>query len=287
MSHHERPATTIDIHNTLSQDRPFSPYSPDYAAPNLYVPRNVYGADGKPRRDSEGRPVTTPEAGWFPIGAGSEGGVEYTRVQRNEWDPRTRTFNTLTKDIPTDQLQELQKTMETVEQENARRRAMGKDATALVQGDPAAVLSRTPDSVPPVDNDPQTWALTPDEHAAFQRELRSAQPPASPEFIDRIPDWVTTRQEPAPAPKVESVEERRATILARIEQLTQGVSEADKGRLANYARYQRDKAQAQVKGDGRGSESSGQYAGQEYRRMAPEAQAIASQYQTLWVQLPS
>lgn len=238
MSHHERPATTVDIHNTLSQDRPFSPYPPEYTAPNLYVPRNVYGADGKPQRDSEGRPVTTPEAGWFPIGAGSKGGVEYTRVQRNEWDPRTRTFSTLTKDIPTDQLRELQKTMETVERENARHRAMGQDATALVQGDPAAVLSRTPDSVPPVDNDPQTWALTPDEHAAFQQELLTTSPQeavAAGAGIPIVEDALPLQAHEQASGSLDSIGDQIAAVSAYLDSLEARMPEADRIAAWQYA----------------------------------------------------
>ncbi len=65
------------------------------------------------------------------------------------------------------------------------------------------------------------------------------------------------------------------------QELLAGLSEADKNALLWYARSLDDKAQAQRAGNGEGSQLAGQRAGQYYKQLSREAQAIASRFVSL------
>jgi hypothetical protein len=88
------------------------------------------------------------------------------------------------------------------------------------------------------------------------------------------------------APSVlEASPEPAKTTKELLGQLAEGLSAEDVRLLDSYASYTQDKVSAQKDGDGQGSIRSGQYAGQEYREMSPQAQSIANRYASLWIKL--
>ena len=96
-----------------------------------------------------------------------------------------------------------------------------------------------------------------------------------------MPNWgaagassaeATPTQPEAPTPTIEDA----------LNDLKQDLPADEVRKLENYSRYLYDKANAQSSGDGEGSTRAGQYAGQEYRSMSPDAQQIASHYASLW-----
>ncbi|MBP6038163.1 MAG: hypothetical protein KA604_02380 [Candidatus Saccharimonas sp.] len=101
-----------------------------------------------------------------------------------------------------------------------------------------------------------------------------------------FPDWMGDALKPEEKPVSKSPEEidweHHQRIVEEMAEITKGLSPNDISRLDNYSRYLRDKKDAQSRGDGGGSSTYGQYAGQEYHAMSPEAQKVASQYVQLW-----
>jgi len=288
MSHHEHIATTPQDYQPQDAevpvaDRGFEPYPEGWACPNMWVPRNVYSPDGVLQRDAADKPVTEPELGWFPSGTSVIKGVEYTRVGKNIWNPKTGQFDSLYKDVPTAELRHLQEVMAEKEREQ-RDREMGQGAAALAQETPAQVLYRAswekPVTVP--ESDSSEWALTPEQADKLRAGLAAQQPQG---IIDSVPDWVMAQPEKPVKPTPETPEQRTERIQRELDKLVAGLSEEDRRNLERYAMYLHDKKEAQKRGDGGGSTTYGQNAGQAYRAMSPEARALSSNYQALWDRL--
>ncbi|HTK39561.1 MAG TPA: hypothetical protein VL362_01720 [Patescibacteria group bacterium] len=96
---------------------------------------------------------------------------------------------------------------------------------------------------------------------------------------ESIRNPVVPATEAAPQPKTQ--EQRVHELNERVDTLTANLSPEDVQRLYRYSLYKDDKAEAQRSGDGYASEQSGQYMGQEYRAMSPEAQQVADTYHEL------
>lgn len=113
-------------------------------------------------------------------------------------------------------------------------------------------------------------------HAAMPMEVTRSM---NPGFIDRVPGTVRAQStESASVTPERTNADRIAELSKKMDEMVDGLSEDDKSRLFRFARYSFDKEEAQKAGDGQGSSSSGQYAGQEYRAMSSAARSVSSEF---------
>jgi len=148
----------------------------------------------------------------------------------------------------------------------------------------------------PDDERPSRKIVKLDEAMAYSAEVaRSKSPqieladqalrvtgPASPGEAEPFNDPFSNAisMEELAAIRAEGSVESQPTLTTNelIDKLTDGMSEADKGALKDYAEARRDKKFAQDEGNGQGSVEAGYSMGDALKRMSPAAKGVMNQY---------
>lgn len=182
--------------------------------------------------------------------------------------------------------------VERVSQPNPR----AEEIKALTEARAAEDLARARAEATPVpESEPLDNAISGAEADALRARLAAArinQMPAEPAqsgMIEFPAAWKQSAESPATAPAQaqeapQPVAEVESTpdYQAKLDALTEGLSQKDKNELWSYASSLLNKAEAQQEGDGEASTRYGQYAGQSERAMSPAARDIKGQYLSLF-----